>query len=240
MFAASSSACGENPVPWGETLPPMPKSPYAATKLAGEGLLRAWSHSYELDTCSLRYFNIFGPRQNANSAYAAVIAAFAKALLAGKQPMIFGDGEQSRDFTFVVNAVHANLLAARSEQPIGGEVLNVGCGGRVSVNQLGRSMAAALGRSDLKPEFAPERAGDIKHSFADLRPTRQTLGYDPVVTFESGLRQTLRVCPIIRAKANSGWPRRLSSSGPTGCFGRALPTPSSLRRDRHPNAFPDP
>jgi nucleoside-diphosphate-sugar epimerase len=191
MFAASSSAYGENPVPWGETLPPMPKSPYAATKLAGEGLLRAWSHSYGLDTCSLRYFNIFGPRQNANSAYAAVIAAFAKALLAGKQPMIFGDGEQSRDFTFVANAVHANLLAARSEQPIRGEVLNVGCGGRVSVNQLGRSMAAALGRPDLQPLYAPERVGDIKHSFADLRRTGQTLGYDSVVAFESGLRQTL-------------------------------------------------
>ena len=191
MFAASSSAYGENPVPWIETLPPMPKSPYAATKLAGEGLLRAYANSYGLDTCSLRYFNIFGPRQNANSAYAAVIAAFAKALLACQQPVIYGDGEQSRDFTFVANAVHANLLAARSERPIQGEVLNVGCGGCVSVNQLFRSMAAALGRPDLQPLYAPERAGDIKHSFADLRRTRQTLGYEPIVAFEYGLRQTL-------------------------------------------------
>ena len=191
MFAASSSAYGENPVPWVETLPPMPKSPYAATKLAGEGLLRAWSHSYGLDTCSLRYFNIFGPRQNANSAYAAVIAAFAKALLAAQRPTIYGDGEQSRDFTFVANAVHANLLAARSERPIQGEVLNVGTGGRISVNQLGRSMAAALGRPDLQPVYAPERAGDIKHSFADLQLTRRTLGYDPIVPFEAGLRQTI-------------------------------------------------
>jgi nucleoside-diphosphate-sugar epimerase len=191
MFAASSSAYGENPVPWVETLPPMPKSPYAATKLAGEGLLRAWAHSYGLDTCSLRYFNIFGPRQNANSAYAAVIAAFAKALLVGERPVIYGDGEQSRDFTFVANAVQANLLAARGERPVLGEVLNVGCGGQISVNQLGRSMAAALGRPDLQPVHAPERAGDIKHSFADLSRTRRTLGYDPVTAFEPGLRQTL-------------------------------------------------
>ena len=191
MFAASSSAYGENPVPWVETLPPMPKSPYAATKLAGEGLLRAYANSYGLDTCSLRYFNIFGPRQNANSAYAAVIAAFAKALLASKRPVIYGDGEQSRDFTFVANAVHANLLAASHEGPIRGEVLNVGCGSRISVNQLAGSMAAALGRPDLKPEYAPERAGDIKHSFADLRLTRDTLHYQPIVQFEPGLRQTI-------------------------------------------------
>jgi nucleoside-diphosphate-sugar epimerase len=105
--------------------------------------------------------------------------------------MIYGDGEQSRDFTFVANAVHANLLAARSARPIQGEVLNVGCGNRVSVNQLGRSMAAALGRPDLQSRYAAERAGDIKHSFADLTLTRQTLGYEPVVAFEPGLRQTI-------------------------------------------------
>jgi nucleoside-diphosphate-sugar epimerase len=191
MFAASSSAYGENPVPWVESQPPMPKSPYAATKLAGEGFLRAYAHSYGLDTCSLRYFNIFGPRQNANSAYAAVIAAFAKALLAGKNPVIFGDGEQSRDFTFVANVVHANLLAATHDEPIRGEVLNVGCGTRISVNQLAQSMATALSRPDLTPQHAPERAGDIKHSFADLRLTRDTLHYHPIVQFEPGLRQTL-------------------------------------------------
>lgn len=191
MFAASSSAYGENPVPWVETLPPMPKSPYAATKLAGEGLLRAYAHSYGLDTCSLRYFNIFGPRQNANSAYAAVIAAFAKALLGGERPVIYGDGEQSRDFTFVANAVHANLLAARREGPIRGEVLNVGCGGQISVNQLARSMAAALGRPELTPVHKPERAGDIRHSFAELGRTRHALGYQPVALFEAGLEQTI-------------------------------------------------
>jgi nucleoside-diphosphate-sugar epimerase len=191
MFAASSSAYGENPVPWIETMPVMPRSPYAATKAAGEALLKAYSASYGLDTASLRYFNIFGPRQNANSAYAAVIAAFAKALLAGKRPTIFGDGEQSRDFTFVHNAVHANLLAARREQPIAGEVLNVGCGARISVNQLAAKMAQALGRPDLRPIHEPERAGDIKHSFADLAKSQSLLGYRPIVEFEPGMKQTM-------------------------------------------------
>lgn len=191
MFAASSSAYGENPVPWIETMPTLPRSPYAATKVAGESLFRAYSASYGLDTACLRYFNIFGPRQNANSAYAAVIAAFAKALLKGERPVIFGDGEQSRDFTFVHNAVHANLLAARREKPIAGEVMNVGTSGRISVNQLAQMMAAALGQPDLKPVYKPERAGDIKHSFADLKRTREMLGYGPVVDFQAGLEETM-------------------------------------------------
>jgi nucleoside-diphosphate-sugar epimerase len=191
MFAASSSAYGENPVPWVETMPPMPKSPYAANKLAGEGLLRAYAASYPMDTVSLRYFNIFGPRQNANSAYAAVIAAFASALLNGRKPTIYGDGEQSRDFTFVANAVHANLLAARSEQPLAGEVINVGCGDRISVNELARSMALALHRPDLAAVHAPERAGDIKHSFADLKRATELLHYRPIVAYQPGLEQTL-------------------------------------------------
>ena len=190
MFAASSSAYGENPVPWIETLPPMPKSPYAATKLAGEGLVRAWAASYGLDTVSLRYFNIFGPRQNANSAYAAVIAAFARALLEGRPPTIYGDGAQSRDFTFVANVVHANLLAARREQPLRGEVINVGCGGQITVNELADAMADAVGRPDLKPLYEPERPGDIKHSFADLTRAKQVLAYRPIVAFEAGLEQT--------------------------------------------------
>jgi len=190
-FAASSSVYGENPVPWAETLPPMPKSPYAATKLAGEGLLRAYANSYGLDTVSLRYFNIFGPRQNANSAYAAVIAAFAKALLAGQRPVIYGDGEQSRDFTFVANVVHANLLAARHQQPFRGEAINVGCGGQISVNHLAASMAIALGRADLKPLYEPQRPGDIKHSFADLTRATDLLGYRPLVPFQPGLEQML-------------------------------------------------
>jgi nucleoside-diphosphate-sugar epimerase len=191
MFAASSSVYGDNPVPWVETMPLLPRSPYAATKAAGEALLRAWSGSYGLDTAPLRYFNIFGPRQNANSAYAAVIAAFAKAVLAGHRPVIYGDGKQSRDFTFVHNAVHANLLAARRSGPIGGEVINVGCGGQVSVNDLAVQVCKALSRPDLKPVHEPERAGDLKHSFADLRRARSLLAYEPVVDFATGLRDTL-------------------------------------------------
>lgn len=192
MFAASSSAYGENPVPWVETMPVLPRSPYAATKVAGEALFRAYSASYGLDTACLRYFNIFGPRQNANSAYAAVIAAFAKALLAGEDPVIFGDGEQSRDFTFVHNAVHANLLAARRPAPIQGEILNVGCGDRISVNDLARVMAEMLGEAGREPVHQPERAGDLKHSFADLDRSRSVLGYQPIVDFRSGLERTVR------------------------------------------------
>jgi len=191
IFAASSSAYGENPNPWIETMPVLPRSPYAATKVAGEALLRAYALSLGLDTCSLRYFNIFGPRQNANSAYAAVIAAFAKALLGGTNPVIFGDGEQSRDFTFVRNAVHANLLAARHNQPLEGAVINVGCGHQISVNQLAEVMARALGRPDLKPIHKPERAGDIKHSFADLSRAKVALNYSPIVEFEPGLKETI-------------------------------------------------
>lgn len=191
MFAASSSAYGDNDVPWVETMPVLPRSPYAATKVAGEALLRAYSASYGLDTASLRYFNIFGPRQNANSAYAAVIAAFAKALLAGERPVIYGDGEQTRDFTYVANVVHANLLAARRTGALAGEVLNVGCGHRVSVNQLARVMAESLGRPDVPPVYRPERAGDLKHSFAQLARSERVLGYRPIVPFEDGLRHTM-------------------------------------------------
>ena len=191
MFAASSSAYGENPVPWVEHMPVLPRSPYAANKVACEALFQAYSASYGVDTACLRYFNIFGPRQNANSAYAAVIAAFAKALLSGTRPAIYGDGEQSRDFTFVHNAVHANLLAARAAKKIEGQVLNVGTGGRISVNELARTMAKALGREDLTPVHHPERAGDLKHSFADLRRSRAVLDYQPIVDFQPGLQQTV-------------------------------------------------
>lgn len=192
MFAASSSAYGTNPVPWAETMPPLPQSPYGANKLAGEGLLRAWAASYPIDTVALRYFNIFGPRQNANSAYAAVIAAFAGALIKGRRPTIYGDGSQSRDFTFVANVVHANLLAAAGERPLGGEVINVGCGTRISVNELASAMASALDRHDLKPVYEPPRAGDILHSYADMTRADQMLKYKPIVEFGPGLEQTLR------------------------------------------------
>ena len=192
VYSASSSAYGASEVlPKTEDMPVAPLSPYAAAKLAGEAYMSAYAGSYGLDTASLRYFNIFGPRQNANSAYAAVIAAFAKAILAGKAPMIFGDGKQSRDFTFVHNAVHANLLAARSTTPIKGQVINVACGVRIDLNTLAPMMCEIFDRPDLKPTYAPERAGDVKHSQADLTKAKQLLGYQPIVDFRSGLESTL-------------------------------------------------
>ncbi len=193
MFAASSSAYGDTPtLPKHEGMPPSPRSPYAANKVAGEGMMEAWSVSYGLDTAPLRYFNIFGPRQNANSAYAAVIAAFAKALVAGQRPVIFGDGEQSRDFTFVHNVVHANLLAARSPRNIEGQPINIACGARITVNELATLMAEMMGRPDLKPEHRPERAGDVKHSLAELSRAGELLGYKPVVDFPTGLLPTVK------------------------------------------------
>ena len=198
MFAASSSAYGDaETLPKVETMAPQPLSPYAATKVAGEALMRAWAHSYRdaaadggTDTVCLRYFNIFGSRQNANSAYAAVIAAFAKALLAGETPTIYGDGTQSRDFTHVHNAVQANLLAAARPEPMRGEVFNVACGERVTVTELAERMAVTLGRPDLAPRYLPERAGDVKHSVAGLNHARAGLDYAPIVDFPAGLAIT--------------------------------------------------
>ncbi len=194
MFAASSSAYGD-PTPGDrakiETMPVRPLSPYAATKVAGEALLRAFANCYDLDTVSLRYFNVFGPRQNANSAYAAVIAAFATSLLAGQAPVVFGDGEQSRDFTFVANAVYANLLAAASDRPLRGEVYNVACGARVTVNQLATRMAALLDHPELSPTQREPRAGDVRHSLADLSAIRADLGYEPLVDLDTGLEATV-------------------------------------------------
>jgi len=192
-FAASSSAYGESPtLPKTETMPVNPRSPYAATKVAGEALMTAWATSYGLDTICLRYFNIFGPRQNPDSAYAAVIAAFAKAYLSERAPVIYGDGEQSRDFTYVDNAVLANLLATKPTQPLGGRVVNVACGKSVSVNQLAQSMAKIYGKTSLLPQYREERAGDVKHSLADLAAAKSSMGYSPVVDFEDGLNITAK------------------------------------------------
>lgn len=193
MFAASSSAYGDTEeLPKTETIAPRPLSPYAANKVAAEALLRAYSASYGLDTAALRYFNIFGPRQNANSAYAAVIAAFAKAALAGRNLTIYGDGEQSRDFTFVANVVHANLLAARNQSDLKGETINVACAQRITVNELARIVLEIYNRPDLKAVHEAERAGDVKHSLADLSQARRLLGYEPIVDFRTGLEPTLQ------------------------------------------------
>ncbi len=194
IFAGSSSAYGDAPAPGPkvETLAPLPRSPYAASKLAGEHAMRAWYHSYGLDTAVLRYFNIFGPRQNPNSAYAAVIAAFAKASAKGEQGTIFGDGTQSRDFTYVDNVVHANLLAALHPRPLEGEVFNVGMGGKVSVNELYRKMAELFGMKESRLIYQPTRAGDVLESQADISKAKTVLGYQPLVNFDDGLAETVK------------------------------------------------
>ncbi len=192
MFAASSSAYGDNPaLPKVETMAAAPLSPYAANKVADEAMMAAYAHSYGLDTACLRYFNIFGPRQSPDNAYAAVIAAFAKALVNGRRPVIFGDGRQSRDFTYVDNVVRANLLAATAAGPLRGVPINVACGQRVTVTELAVEMARLFGRPDLTPEYRPDRPGDVKHSLADLSAARRLLGYEPVVGFRDGLAATV-------------------------------------------------
>jgi UDP-glucose 4-epimerase len=195
MFSASSSAYGDSEtLPKIETMPPMSLSPYAASKVAGEQLISAYARSYAsggFDAVALRYFNIFGPRQNANSAYAGVIAAFAKAILSGQPPRITGDGTATRDFTFVHNAVHANLLAARHRERFDGEVFNVATAQRMSITQLAQTMTRLAGRPDLKPIYAPPRPGDVMHSLADLSKSKAVLGYASIVSFDEGMQATL-------------------------------------------------
>lgn len=192
VFSASSSAYGDaEGLPKREDMPPSPTSPYGASKAAAEAIVTAWARSYALSTVNLRYFNVFGPRQPADSAYAGVVAAFAKAILAGRNPIIFGDGSQTRDFTFVANAVLANLLAATSEHPFVGEIINVGTGRRVTVAEVARLMAEAAGSPQLTPEFRPARHGDILHSHADISKARSLLGFEPFTSLEQGIAETI-------------------------------------------------
>jgi nucleoside-diphosphate-sugar epimerase len=191
VFASSSSVYGDQPAqPKVETMSPDPRSPYAASKLAGEMLLATWARAFGLSSVSLRYFNIFGPRQRPDSPYAAVIPRFAEALLAGRAATIYGDGLQTRDFTPVANAVHANLLAGACPDDLDGEPLNVACGVSCTVLELADAVAAALG---LEPrlEHAPARAGDVLHSRASIDAARARLGYEPLVGFEAGLAETV-------------------------------------------------
>ena len=193
MFAASSSAYGDTEeLPKRESMLPKPLSPYAAGKLAGEHYLHTYARTMGLDGVSLRYFNIYGPRQDPSSPYSGVISLFAKAAARGERPIIFGDGHQTRDFTYVANAVQANLLAMRAKRPLGGAILNVGSGRSLSLLEL----VGAIGRVlnvELDPEFQPSRSGDVRDSLADLTQIREVLGYDPSVDFEEGLRRTLKV-----------------------------------------------
>jgi UDP-glucose 4-epimerase len=191
LFAASSSAYGNTEeLPKHEGMFPRPLSPYAAGKLTGEYYVQVYAKTMGLDGVALRYFNIFGPRQDPGSPYSGVISLFARQMLAGKQPTILGDGQQTRDFTYVANAVRANLLALRAPEPLGGAVFNVGTGRRISLLDLVAALNASLG-TDLAPEFGPTRAGDVRDSLASLTRIEAALGYRPVVEFEEGLRRTV-------------------------------------------------
>ncbi len=190
VFAASSSAYGELAVsPKVEHLAPQPLSPYAVSKLAGEYYCRVFTHCYGLETVSLRYFNIFGPWQDPTSQYSAVIPKFITAMLAGLQPTIFGDGGTTRDFTFIENALRANLLAAQAPK-LCGETVNIGVNRAVSLNQLVEMLNGLLGTA-IQPKYEPPRAGDIKHSLADITAARRVIGYEPEVHLEEGLRRTI-------------------------------------------------
>jgi nucleoside-diphosphate-sugar epimerase len=192
IFAASAAAYGGAPrLPSREDDPADCRSPYAASKVAGEALLAAFGHCYPLSTISLRYFNVFGPGQNANSAYAAAISAFHKALREGGQPTIHGDGLQTRDFVFIDNIVHANLLAATSPRAFRGEVINIGTGERVNLLEVLEHMGRAM-NVKVQPQFAQPRVGDVRDSVADIARARELLGYDPLIDFAEGMRRMLR------------------------------------------------
>jgi UDP-glucose 4-epimerase len=190
VFAASAAAYGaDEKVPKQETMPTVPISPYGLSKVAGEHYCRVWSHVYELETVCLRYFNIFGPRQDPASPYSGVISIFARAMIDGRTPTIHGDGEQSRDFTFVDNVVAANMLACAMPSTAG-EIYNIGCARAITVNELVAALNTCLG-SELKPDHIESRAGDVRVSLADISAASQQLGYEPTTAFEEGLRQTV-------------------------------------------------
>ncbi|MDB5340222.1 MAG: UDP-glucose 4-epimerase [Planctomycetaceae bacterium] len=190
VYAASSSAYGNSPImPKTETQLPAPLSPYAAAKLAGELYLEAFAACYSLETVRIRYFNVFGPRQDPNSPYSAVIPLFISALLSDRQPTIYGDGEQSRDFTYVANVVSANLLAANASG-VSGKVYNVACGGSITLLELLKEICEFLGKP-FAPNFGPERVGDVKHSWADIHRAQEDLGYKVEIDLREGLRRTV-------------------------------------------------
>jgi nucleoside-diphosphate-sugar epimerase len=191
VFAASSSAYGDTEVlPKVENMPADPLSPYAVGKFTGELYARVFAKLYELETVSLRYFNIFGPYQDPASEYAAVIPKFIQMMLKGGAPTIYGDGEQSRDFTYIDNAVEANLLACRSEEVGRGEVINVACGERYTLNELVAALNEILG-TKLSPIYAESKPGDVKHSLAAIGRAKDLLGYDVKVDFREGLQRTV-------------------------------------------------
>ena len=191
MYAGSSSVYGDaKTLPKREDMATCPLSPYAAGKAAGETYLRIFAELYKMETLTLRYFNVFGPRQDPGSPYSGVISLFATSLLTGKTPVIYGDGSQSRDFTYVDNVVQGNLLALRVKGPLVGQAVNVATGHRVTLKQLLAAMAKRLG-APARAVYKPGRPGDIRHSLADIRRAQKLLGYKPIVDFETGLGRTL-------------------------------------------------
>jgi nucleoside-diphosphate-sugar epimerase len=201
VFAGSSSAYGNTPtLPKHEDMPPNPLSPYALQKVVGEQYLQMFTRLYGIETVSIRYFNVFGPRQDPGSPYSGVISVFATALLENRSPTIYGDGGQTRDFTYVANVVDGVLRA--SEAPgASGEIINVATGGRISLNQLFQTMRTLAGGT-VEPTYAESRAGDVRDSQADISKARRILGYEPTVSFEEGLRRTVE------------WYRRASTAAP--------------------------
>jgi UDP-glucose 4-epimerase len=189
VYASSSSVYGDSPqLPKVEHMATNPLSPYAVSKLAAEGYCRAFTRVYGLETVSLRYFNVFGPRQDPHSLYAAVLPRFIEALLENRPPIIYGDGTQSRDFTFIENVVQANLLALEAVG-VAGEVFNIACGESIDLQSVLQWLTEFVGQK-VEPEYHPPRAGDVKHSLADISKAQQLLGYRPVIPFREGLRQT--------------------------------------------------
>jgi UDP-glucose 4-epimerase len=192
IYAASSSAYGDTPtLPKHEDMKPDPISPYAVAKLASEHYLLSFYRCYQLETVALRYFNVFGPRQDPSSAYSGVLAKFISQMLRGEQPTILGDGEQSRDFTYIDNAVEANLLACTvPAAQAAGQVFNIATGRRVTLNETFKLLQTLTSYAG-SPAYGPERSGDIKHSLADISSAQAALGYKPSVDFEEGLRRTV-------------------------------------------------
>jgi nucleoside-diphosphate-sugar epimerase len=213
VYASSSSVYGNSPaLPKQESMAAAPVSPYAATKLAGEHYCRVFHHLHSLEVVVLRYFNVFGPRQDPDSPYAAVIPRFIKSLLSGEPPTIYGDGEQSRDFTYVDNVAQANLLALTAPAAPG-RILNIACQQATTLNQLSKMLNSIL-EVDLAPRYAPARPGEARHSLADVSLAASVLGYQPIITVEDGLRRTARYwrgqCRVAQVPrpANSSWERK--------------------------------
>lgn len=191
VYASSSSVYGDNPeLPKHEAMMPNPLSPYAVSKLAGEKYCSVYSRLYGIETVALRYFNVFGPRQDPNSQYSAVIPLFINAMMKDKSPTIFGDGTQSRDFTYVANVVEGNILAATKEIE-SGHAMNCACHGQITLNELINELNKLLGKN-IKPVYANPRPGDIKHSFADINLIEKKLDFKPLVKFTDGLKITAK------------------------------------------------